>query len=171
MTLEKKANRAGKNRDGAVLELSVADAAAMERLGARIAGAVEKSGKIYLRGELGAGKTTLVRGLLRALGISGPIKSPTYTLIEPYAAAGVRIYHVDLYRIRDPEELEYLGARELLSEEALCLVEWPEHGAAFLPPADLAVSIAISGTSRRVEFADHTAAGRRLIAAVRSAPP
>ena len=117
--------------------LALADEAATERLGAALAAALPPRAMVFLHGELGAGKTTLVRGLLRALGHAGVVRSPTYTLIEPYELNGRQLLHLDLYRLADPEELEYLGLRELLAGDALCLVEWPQRGAGWLPSADL----------------------------------
>ncbi len=102
----------------------------------------DRTGLVTLQGDLGTGKTTLVRGLLRELGHEGPVRSPTYTLIESYAAAGRTLHHLDLYRLADPEELEYLGWRELIADDALVLVEWPERGEGVLPPADLQIAIA-----------------------------
>lgn len=121
--------------------------------GEALAGALGEPGQrllVFLEGDLGAGKTTLVRGFLAGLGHRGPVRSPTYTLIEPYDAGGRRVYHLDLYRIADPDELEYLGLRELLAEPAVILVEWPQRGAGWLPQADLAVRIAHSGDARRL---------------------
>jgi len=112
-----------------------------------------RRGIIYLRGDLGAGKTTLVRGLLRALGHRGPVRSPTYTLIEPYEDLVPPIHHLDLYRLGDPEELDYLGLRDLLGGESLLLVEWPERGAGALPPPDLEVRIGHAPGGRRIELA------------------
>lgn len=103
---------------------------------------------VYLRGDLGAGKTTLVRGMLRSLGYSGAVKSPTYTLLEPYEIDGREIYHFDLYRINDPEELLLIGIDELLTSPALKLIEWPEQGAGIIAPADVTVSLAVEGTGR-----------------------
>ena len=97
---------------------------------------------IYLSGELGAGKTTLVGGLLQALGVTGPVKSPTYTLIEPYDLGGRAFYHLDLYRVADPRELEMLALRDLLEPGTVLLVEWAERGGAMLPPADLRIRLA-----------------------------
>lgn len=109
-----------------------------------------RAGLVFLRGDLGAGKTTLVRGLLRGLGHVGPVRSPTYTLIEPYEVAGQRLYHLDLYRLGDPEELEFLGLRDLLDGEGLLLVEWPDRGAGVLPSPDLIIDIAHVPPGRRV---------------------
>ena len=131
------------------MELTINSEAEMEALGARLA-AQYPSGTIYLQGELGAGKTTLVRGWLRALGHPGKVKSPTYTLIEPYDLDGRRIYHFDLYRLTDPHELENIGARDYFSADALCLIEWPERGATLLPSPDLVIRIEHSNEQRHV---------------------
>ena len=127
-------------------------------LGEDLAGMLSgRSGVVHLRGELGAGKTTLVRGLLRGLGYSGTVRSPTYTLIEPYEIGGERIYHLDLYRLADPEELEYLGLRDLLDGEALLLVEWPERGAGVLPAPRLDILIEHAPPGRRIRLSPCTA--------------
>lgn len=103
---------------------------------------------VYLRGELGAGKTTLVRGILRGLGFAGPVKSPTYTLLEPYEEQSV--YHFDLYRIADSRELDFIGLDEFLAARAIKLVEWPERGAGRLPPPDLDIQLHFQARGRRV---------------------
>lgn len=115
---------------------------------------------VTLQGELGAGKTTLVGGVLAALGIPGPARSPTYTLIEPYETPQLRLYHLDLYRLVAAQEVAALGIRDLLEPDAVLLIEWPERGAGALPPADLAIEI---------RYASGGAEGREL--AVSAASP
>jgi len=110
-------------------------------LGASIATLLPVGGVVLLYGDLGAGKTTLVRGLLRSLGFMDTVKSPTYTLVEPYRIAGRDIYHFDLYRLGDPEELEYLGIRDYFRKDALCLVEWPEKAGLFIPKGDFSITL------------------------------
>lgn len=132
--------------------LHIADEAAMLALGATLARRFSTGGLITLHGDLGAGKTTLVRGLLRELGHTGVVKSPTYTLVEPYALASGDVFHFDLYRLADAEELEYMGIRDYLRPDALCLVEWPEKAGGTLPAADLQVFIYHAGASRHVEL-------------------
>lgn len=123
------------------LQIELADESAMEAFGARLAGLLPPGARLYLQGDLGAGKTTLVRGFLRGLGHAGKVKSPTYTLIEPYDVGDRRLYHLDLYRLADPEELEFLGIRDLFEPGVTSLIEWPERGAGLLPPADILIRI------------------------------
>ena len=143
------------------------DEAAMLDLARRMASALRPGMLVFLRGPLGAGKTTFVRGLLRGLGHRGPVKSPTYTLVEPYELGGLQVYHFDLYRLADPEELEAMGLRDYMDGRGLCLVEWPERGAGVLPAADLEVVIEPYDTQRRITLKAHSPAGRLLENAVR----
>jgi len=146
-----------------MLKLKVSGEQAQEALGAAIAAAAPPSCVIYLIGDLGAGKTTLARGFIRALGYKGAVKSPTYALLEPYDLPDRRCYHFDLYRLADPEELEYLGIRDLLQSEAILLVEWPEKGEGELPPADLVIEIGHDGECRQLQIKSHSEKGNGLL--------
>lgn len=119
---------------------------------------------VFLNGDLGTGKTTLVRGVLRGLGHPGTVRSPTYTLIEPYELADVRLYHLDLYRLGDPDELEYLGLRDLDREDALLLVEWPDRGSGALPPPDLRIDLGYQPDGRRLTLTAGRPGGRVVLA-------
>ncbi|SEQ44434.1 tRNA threonylcarbamoyladenosine biosynthesis protein TsaE [Ectothiorhodospira magna] len=141
--------------------LELADEAATETFGARLAATSPDIGLVFLEGNLGAGKTTLVRGFLRELGHQGPVRSPTYTLVEPYDIAGRRVRHFDLYRLEDPEELEYLGVREDLGGQALNLVEWPRQGHGWLPAPDLCLSLTPATPGRRVHLLATSPAGEQ----------
>jgi tRNA threonylcarbamoyladenosine biosynthesis protein TsaE len=143
----------------------VPDGQAMEDLGQCLSRSARRPGVIYLRGDLGTGKTTLVRGLLRGFGYHGKVKSPTYTLVEPYPIDGLTVYHLDLFRLGSPEELEWIGIRDLLGESALLLVEWPEQGDGVLPPADLVISLAYQDQGRELQFQTLTATGQSMVAA------
>lgn len=128
---------------------ALADEQATVDFGAALGRAIGTVGAvIHLQGGLGAGKTTLSRGILRAFGHSGAVKSPTYTLVEPYELPGVTVYHFDLYRLVDPQELELMGIRDYFHGAAVCLVEWPERGASLLPPPDLRVQLEVDGSGR-----------------------
>ena len=147
-----------------MLEVLLDSAAATERLGARLARVLRPGGVLYLHGELGAGKTTLVRGLLRGLGYRGTVKSPTYTLVEPYQIGEWRLFHWDLYRLADPEELEFLGLRDQLDSEAVLLIEWPERGRGELPAADVEVGLDYAGAGRSCRLKALSGAGIELLA-------
>lgn len=152
--------------------LALADEAATLTFGARLAQALRPGINIYLHGDLGAGKTTLVRGLLHALGHQGKVKSPTYTLVEPYVvaseAAPLNLYHFDLYRFIDPEEWEAAGFRDYFNPQSICLIEWPEKAQDLLPAADLDIHIDPSLTpqaaGRQISITANTASGKQCLA-------
>jgi len=127
----------------------VRSAQAMEALGGDIAPRLTGGDVVFLQGGLGAGKTTLVRGMLHALGHEGAVKSPTYTLVEPYRLNGIEFYHFDLYRIEDHEELEMIGARECFSGDSVALIEWPDRGAGFIDTPSLELTISINADDSR----------------------
>jgi len=131
------------------LNLELPDEAATLALGAALASQVSSGMVVYLEGDLGSGKTTLVRGWLRALGETGPVRSPTYTLVEPHVVSGVNFYHIDLYRINQPEEVWDAGLDECFSGDALCWVEWPDKGGSFVPPPDLRIRLTVRGLARQ----------------------
>ncbi|MCF6190740.1 MAG: tRNA (adenosine(37)-N6)-threonylcarbamoyltransferase complex ATPase subunit type 1 TsaE [Cocleimonas sp.] len=151
-------------------KIYIPDTKAMMDFGGKIADQFPQGGIVLLNGDLGAGKTTLVRGLLRHLGYEGIVKSPTYTLVEPYQLVNTpkytppllhdvspqeqqrTIYHFDLYRLADPEELEYIGGRDYWNSNALCLIEWPEKAAGYLPEADLEITLQYQGDARKIEI-------------------
>ena len=142
------------------LELLANGEDAMVDLGAQIAQALEGRGVVYLEGNLGMGKTTLSRGIIRSFGHTGAVKSPTYTLVEPYELGQVNVYHFDLYRLASPEELEFLGVRDYFDGDNLCLVEWPEKGAGALPRPDLTITIDAVGTGRRLTLTGASSHGQ-----------
>jgi tRNA threonylcarbamoyladenosine biosynthesis protein TsaE len=150
--------------------LNVATAEQMRALGQALGGALVAAGAgalvVAIEGELGAGKTTLVSGVLKAAGVSGAVRSPTYTLIEPYELAGKQFYHLDLYRLADPREVEGLGIRDLLAASAVLLIEWPSRGKGMLPPADLSLEIEYQSqaeSGRLLGLRSGSSAGDKLV--------
>jgi len=150
----------------------LADPAATARFGAALAGCLPAAGPdplvLYLEGDLGAGKTSLVRGLLAGLGHAGRVPSPTYTLVEPYVLGQRRVLHVDLYRLRDPAELDDLGLADDLSADergraGLLLAEWPGRGMGRLPMPDLILRLAIDGDGRRIALEPRSDAGGLVV--------
>lgn len=146
-----------------VLERYLDDQAATEAFGAALAACCRGGLLVFLQGQLGAGKTTLVRGFLRATGHRGAVKSPTYTLVEPYTTPLGDLYHLDLYRLSDAEELEWIGIRDLLEDENICLIEWPEQGAGILPEPDLHVYLQTEGDGRKIRAEAVTRRGERVL--------
>ena len=148
-------------------------------LGAALARAGLREGVVYLAGELGAGKTTLVRGFLRAIGVTGPIRSPTFTLVEEYRTGGATVVHYDLYRLSDAEELEYLGLRDHAAGGVLCFFEWPERGSGVLPAPGLEIRLehveqapgSRAAPTRRVRCIGRGPAARTALGRVRRGVP
>lgn len=147
--------------------ISLADEAATEQLGRELAARVQAGSNgvvVFLTGNLGMGKTTLSRGLIRGLGHQGAVKSPTYTLVEPYEHVTPVTYHFDLYRLGDPEELEFMGIRDYFSQDRVCLIEWAERGHGVLPGPDLIIRLERQGDGRLATVEPKTRHGRDLVA-------
>lgn len=142
------------------------------RLGKLLANTAVENTVLFLEGQLGAGKTTLTRGVLSSLGHSGAVKSPTYTLVEPYESLAIPVYHFDLYRLGDPEELEYMGIRDYFDSKAIVIIEWPNKGTGFLPAVDIRLSLAPQRikseqtiiTGRQLTLVASTERGKRVLA-------
>ena len=132
-------------------------------LGAALSRSMDAPCIVFLEGELGAGKTTLVRGFLRERGYTGAVRSPTYTLVEPYPLTDETVYHLDLYRLADAEELEWIGVRDLFEDENICLVEWPEQGAGFLPEPDFHIYLGAEGEGRGLRVVAVSPRGRQVL--------
>lgn len=128
----------------------IEDEEAMAKIATQLATQVKPPYIIYLQGELGAGKTTFTRYFLKALGYEGPVKSPTFTLIEPYEIHGQKLFHVDLYRLHSPEEIEFMGLRDYFTDDVIGLIEWPERSEELLPSPNLTCEIKIQGNARLV---------------------
>lgn len=152
-----------------ILALVLPGEAETTALARRLAPAVRGGGVVFLRGELGTGKTTFARALLRALGVGERVKSPTYTLLERYKVDGRDAFHLDLYRIANPGELEWLGLDELDSPDTIVLVEWPERGAGALPAADLDITLEHAGTGRQAYLRAASDRGRAWVAGLTAA--
>ena len=149
----------------------MADPAATARLGAALAPGIVPGRVLHLSGELGGGKTTLVRGLLRALGVRGPIKSPTFAWLEPYRISRLDLYHFDFYRFDKKTEWLSSGLREYFTQDSVCIVEWPERAGELLPPADLAIQLGYEGDARRANIEAHSAEGEAWLASLRASLP
>ncbi|MDD7805195.1 MAG: tRNA (adenosine(37)-N6)-threonylcarbamoyltransferase complex ATPase subunit type 1 TsaE [Endozoicomonas sp. (ex Botrylloides leachii)] len=144
-------------------ELLIDNEKQMVLLGSLLAKASCGQGIIFLHGDLGAGKTTFCRGVLTELGHKGTVKSPTYTLVEPYEVNDQKIYHFDLYRLADPEELEFIGGRDYFEEKSLCLVEWPTKGEGALPVADAELLFEYHSSGRKVTFTIGSKYGEKIV--------
>ena len=153
--------------DAAVFEMKVPTATDMEQAGRNAAAGILAGQVIFLTGELGVGKTTWVRGLLHGLSHSGAVKSPTYTLLETYSLQNCNVYHFDLYRLADPEELEQLAFRDYLDGSGVCLVEWPERGGDLLPDPDCTISFRYDGEGRFLTMSCTTQRGESLCTGLR----
>jgi tRNA threonylcarbamoyladenosine biosynthesis protein TsaE len=151
----------------APLHVHLSDEAATRRLGERLARLVLPGMTVHLCGDLGSGKTTFARGVLRGLGFTGKVKSPTYTLVEPYIDSRLTLYHFDLFRFRDPGEWREAGFGECFGERSICLIEWPEKAAGLLPPADVRLRLTAPRAGGRDATLDaETAAGRSCLTAL-----
>ena len=146
-----------------MLKMHLPDEAATRALGARLARVLAPGLSVYLHGNLGSGKTTLVRGLLRGLGYPGHVKSPTYTLVELYTVSRLHLYHFDFYRFHDPKEWRDAGFNEYFNGASVCLVEWPEKAAGILPAADLEIALEFAGVGRDLEIRAGTESGKACL--------
>jgi tRNA threonylcarbamoyladenosine biosynthesis protein TsaE len=154
------------------LSLDLADDAATKSLGARLSAVLQVGDVVSLEGDLGAGKTTLVRGLLEGLGYTGKVKSPTYALVEPHVVSGLNLYHFDFYRLNQPEEYLEAGLDEYFAGQGICLVEWPDKAAPYLPASDLRVELSVMGDGRKARLQADSERGRACLSAfIQQHPP
>ncbi len=151
-------------------ELWLADECATVNMGLRLGRAVKAVKGVvtlYLEGHLGAGKTTLTRGLLQSFNHTGRVKSPTYTLVEAYEMPIRTLYHFDLYRLGDPEELEYMGIRDYFTNNSVCIIEWPNRGEGILPAADVILTLTVQDGGRLVKLSPHTKRGLEILSRIK----
>jgi len=141
----------------------IPDEHAMLKLGAELAAVCSQQVNIFLLGQLGAGKTTFTRGFLRGLGFKGHVKSPTYTLVESYSLKAVMVHHFDFYRVRDAQELEFIGIQDYFSPGTICLIEWPDLGEGFLPQPDISCAIEVIHDGREINITAHTGVGEKIL--------
>ncbi len=139
-----------------VMQVYLANTEATEQFGASLNKVLPKKCVIYLQGDLGAGKTTFVRGFLRAAGYNGTVKSPTYNLVEEYTIAQQTVFHFDLYRLSVPEELEWIGINDYFAQQSICFIEWPDLGLGFLPQPDLIIALIHQEQGRLLVITDNT---------------
>lgn len=150
------------------MQVQLDDEQAQVAFGEALGQVLQGRGLVYLEGELGAGKTTLTRGILRAYGHQGAVKSPTYTLVEPYELGSQRIYHLDLYRLSDPEELEFIGGRDVLADDAITIIEWPSRGEGWLPMPDLRLCLEVAIQGRLASLTASSDLGTRMLMLLQS---
>jgi len=149
------------------LSVKLKDESATVQMGNHLASVVTDGAIVYLHGDLGAGKTTFTRGVIQGLGHKGNVKSPTYTLVEPYELGDINAYHFDLYRLGDPEELEFMGIRDYFELNSLCLIEWPEKGLGVLPQADLDITLEYAGEGRFINMIANNTKGEKIISSLK----
>jgi len=144
--------------------LDLIDEKASEQLAAQLALCLSPSLVVALSGEIGAGKTTIIRAMLRKLGVESAIKSPTFSLVESYYCNNLQIHHFDLYRIHHEDELEYLGFRDYFTNQSICFIEWAEHAGNALPQVDIRFNLSINGAGREMQMSASSVAGKRILA-------
>ena len=137
---------------------------ASEQFAAQLASCLSAPLVVTLSGDIGAGKTTIVRAMLKSLGVQSAIKSPTFSLVESYVCHNLNIHHFDLYRIHHEDELEYLGFRDYFSNENICFIEWAEHAGKVLPRVDIRFNLSIKGAGRNMQITASSVAGKRILA-------